>query len=111
MSTKENVDIAVAEKVKIDEPSQYDVIVHNNDYTSYQEVILVLTQAFSMDETQALNVAHKVDAEGKGLCGTYSKEIADMKLVIVDMVKETLINFLPHRSREIRMLEFTVEKA
>jgi ATP-dependent Clp protease adaptor protein ClpS len=111
MSTKHDSDIAVSEKTEIQEPSQYDVIVHNNDYTSYDEVILILAQAFGMSEEEAYNIACKVDAEGKGICGTYSKEVAKMKLVIVETVKEGLVNMFPGRSEQIRMLKFTIEKS
>jgi ATP-dependent Clp protease adaptor protein ClpS len=113
MATKQaNVtDIAVAEKEKIKEPSKYDVVVHNNDYTSYEEVIVILSNSFDMSHKEALGVANKVHTEGKGRCGTYSKEVAEMKLVLVSTIKESLVQMFPHRSREIRMLNFTVEKA
>ncbi len=104
-------DVVVAEKQKIKEPSQYDVIVHNNDHTSYDEVIIILSQAFETSHEEALAVARKVDTEGKGRCGTYSKEVAEMKLVIVGMVKDSLIQMFPHRQQQITMLKFTVEKS
>jgi ATP-dependent Clp protease adaptor protein ClpS len=113
MATKQvNVtDIAVAEKEKIKEPSKYDVVVHNNDYTSYEEVIIILSNAFEMDHQEALSVANKVHTEGRGKCGTYSKEVAEMKLVLISTIKETLVQMIPTRSREIKMLNFTIEKA
>jgi ATP-dependent Clp protease adaptor protein ClpS len=113
MATKrENAtDIAVAEKEKIKEPSKFDVIVHNNDYTSYEEVIIILSNAFEMNHQEALGVANKVHTEGKGRCGTYSKEVAEMKLVLVSTIKETMVQMFPQRSREIKMLNFTIEKA
>lgn len=110
-STEEESDIAVAEKEVIKEPSLYNVIVHNNDKTSYDEVILVLSQAFEMSHAEALSVATNVDTKGKGICGTYSKEIADMKLILVDTIKKQLIQMMPMRAQEITMLKFTVEKA
>ena len=110
-STEQESDIAVEEKEKIKEPSQYNVIVHNNDYTSYEEVILILAQAFEMTNDEALQVARTVDTEGKGVCGTYSKEIAEMKLLLVDVIKEQLIQLMPIRMQEISMLKFTIEKA
>jgi ATP-dependent Clp protease adaptor protein ClpS len=110
-NTDHESDVAVAEKIEIKEPSQYDVIVHNNDYTSYDEVILIISQSFEMSHQESLEIARKVDAEGRGLCGTYSKEIADMKIVIINMVKDSLIRMFPQRQREITMLKFTVEKS
>ena len=113
MTTKKAIetDIAVAEKESIKEPSKYDVIVHNNDHTSYDEVIVILSNAFEMSYPEALNVANKVHSEGRGRCGTYSKEVAEMKLVVVDTIKSTLIQMIPQRAREIKMLAFSIEKA
>lgn len=109
--TQKDSDIAVEEKTKLKEPSQYDVIVHNNDHTSYDEVILILSQAFELTHDDALEVAKEVDSNGKGICGTYSKEVADMKLVVVGMIKEHMIQLMPMRSDQINMLKFTVEKS
>jgi ATP-dependent Clp protease adaptor protein ClpS len=104
-------DIAIAEKEKIKEPSKYDIVVYNNDYTSYEEVIVILCNAFEMSNKEALEVANKVNSEGRGRCGTYSKEVAEMKLVLISTIKETLIQMIPQRSKEIKMLVFTIEKA
>lgn len=106
-----NSDIVVKEKVKLKEPSEYNVIVHNNDYTSYDEVIIILSQAFELTHNDALEVAKKVDSIGQGICGTYSKEVAEMKLVVVEMIKEHVIQLMPLRRGEINMLKFTVEKS
>ena len=108
-STVHESDIAVKERFK--EPSEYNVVVHNNDHTSYEEVIMILSQAFELTSDEALEVAKKVDDTGKGICGVYSKEIAEMKILLVDMVKEQLIQLMPTRSQEIIMLQFTIEKA
>lgn len=104
-------DVAIAEKEEIKEPSQYDVIVYDNDHTSYEEVILILSQAFEMSHDEALQVATKVHQEGRGKCGSYSKEIADMKLILVSTIKESMVQMFPSRALEIRMLKFTVQKA
>lgn len=110
-STKHSGDTAVAEKQELKEPSQYNVIVYNNDYTSYEEVIFVVSKSFEMTEQDAYNLARTVDTQGKGICGTYSKEIAETKLDIVDLIKKSLISIIPFRAREIEMLEFSMEKA
>lgn len=109
--TKELTDVAIAEKESISEPSKYDVIVHNNDHTSYDEVIIILSNAFEMNYQEALGVANMVNSEGKGKCGTYSKEIAEMKIVLVNTIKESLVQIIPQRAKEIKMLLFTIEKA
>lgn len=110
-STDKESDIVVEEKEKFDKPSDYNVVIHNNDYTSYEEVIIIVSQAFNMTNDQAFQVASTVDKAGKGICGTFSKEVAEMKLLIVDTIKQQLIQMLPHRQQAITMLKFTIEKA
>jgi len=110
-STKRLTDIAVAEKEELKEPSQYDIIVHDNDYTSYEEVIMILSQAFDMNQNDALAIADKVNKEGKGKCGSFSKEVAEMKIILIGTLKESLVQLFPTRANEIRMLKFTVQKA
>lgn len=107
---KEATDIAIEEKESIKEPSKYDVIVHNNEQTSYDEVIIILSNAFELTYQQALDLANAVHTNGKGRCGTYSREVAEMKLVLVSTIKESLAQIVPQRAREIRMLLFTIEK-
>lgn len=108
-SVSESSDVAVAEKIKIKEPSQYNIIVHNNHETSYQEVVYILSKAFEMTEVKAFDVAKMVDTTGKGVCGTYSKEVAETKLFLVDMIKNSLISMIPDRAIQIEILEFTME--
>ena len=110
-STAQSDSIAIAEKQEIKEPSLYNVVVHNNDDTSYEEVVYIVSKAFEMTENEAFEVAKKVDSVGKGVCGTYSKEIAETKLYLTDMIKESLITLLPHRVFQIKILKFTMEKA
>jgi len=105
-------DIATAEKEELKEPSKYNVVVHNNDNTSIQEVVLILSQVFEMSEGDAVGIANTVHSKGRGICGTYiSREIADMKLMLVEAVKNQLIQLIPHRVQAIRELKFTVEKS
>lgn len=110
-STVQSEDTAVAEKQELKEPSQYHVIVHDNDDTSYDEVVYIISKAFEMEEDQAFDIAKRVDTAGRGICGTYSKEIAETKIMLTDMIKESLLSILPHRGRQIKMLKFTMEKA
>ena len=110
-STKQQGDVVVAEKQEIKEPSQYNVIVHNNDDTSYDEVVYIVSNAFEMSEQEALDIAHRVHNVGKGVCGTYSKEIAETKIYLTEMIKDSLVSMLPYRARAIKKLQFTMEKA
>lgn len=111
MSTKTNENIFVAEKVKIDKPNKYNVVIHDNPLTSFEEVIFIVSRCFEKTEQEAEAIAGIVHVEKRGICGSYDKEIAESKLVIVDLAKQYLINHIPQRTTGIGALKFTLEKA
>jgi len=75
---------AVQEAVpKIAEPPKYAVILHNDDYTTMEFVIEVLTVDFSKPSEEAVGLMLKVHQEGKAVAGIYSLEIAESKIVKV----------------------------
>lgn len=108
MSTQS--DTAVIERQKIKEPSKYKVVVHDNPYTSFDEVIFILSRCFNKSEDEAQQIANKVHLEKKGICGVYSKEVAESKLDLVDMAKQFLIMNFRHRESAIIALKFTLEE-
>lgn len=108
MSTQTNS--AVIERQKIKEPSKYNVVIHDNPFTSFDEVIFIVSRCFNKTEKQAMEIANKVHLEKRGVCGTYTKEIAETKLVMVDMAKRILIDNFRHRASAIEALKFTLEE-
>jgi ATP-dependent Clp protease adaptor protein ClpS len=111
MSTKIQEDIAVIEKVKLKEPVNYNVIIHDNPHTSFEEVIFIVSRCFEKTELEAEKLAHIVNTEKRGVCGTYSREIAESKLATVDLAKQYLISCFPNRVQAITVLKFTLEEA
>lgn len=111
MSTKIQDDVAVIDKVKIKEPVNYNVIIHDNPLTSFEEVIFVVSRCFEKTEQEAEKIAHIVNNDKRGICGTYTKEIAENKLVIVELAKQHLMVNFPTRAKAIQVLKFTLEKA
>lgn len=73
------------EKPKLQPPKQYKVIVVNDDYTPMEFVVQVLMMFFGMDHAKATRVMMSVHTKGRGVCGTFSHEIAETK---VDQVNE-----------------------
>ena len=79
MST--DTDINIDEKIKqtVKEPSNYNVIMINDDATPMEWVIEILTKIFKHSETTAKNLTLTIHNEGAGIAGTYTYEIAEQK--------------------------------
>jgi ATP-dependent Clp protease adaptor protein ClpS len=60
-------------------PPMYVVVLMNDDYTPMDFVILILQQYFAMNLDQATEVMLTVHYEGKGVAGTYPRDIAETK--------------------------------
>lgn len=111
MSTKINDNISIIEKIKIKEPIKFNVVIHDNPVTSFEEVIFVVSRCFEKTEQEAEKIAAIVHEEKRGVCGTYHKEIAESKLIIVGLAKQYLMNHFPSRATSINALRFTIEEA
>jgi len=77
--------IAIApEKSKLAQPPLYKVVLINDDYTPMDFVVEVLRAFFNMNVEKATQVMLKVHTEGKGVCGVYSKDVAETKAAQVN---------------------------
>lgn len=75
MSTKTET----VEQVKIKFPSMYNVVLLNDDRTTMEFVVMILIEIFDQDQKAAVETMMAVHNEGKGVAGTYTKEIAEQK--------------------------------
>lgn len=108
MSTQ--LDSAVIERVKVKEPAKYNIIAYDNPLTSFEEVIYIFMKCFNHSKEEALLLAMQINNKGSAVCGTYSKEMADMKLNLIQLTKQVLINKYPDRAVAINELKFTIEE-
>jgi|TARA_R110000868_G_scaffold180962_1_gene421678 ATP-dependent Clp protease adaptor protein ClpS len=67
------------EKIKIEEPSKYDVLFLNDEVTTFEFVVKVLMQIFGKTTDQAIEITKQIHEKGKGVVGTYLHEIAEQK--------------------------------
>ena len=77
---------AVVEKVRpmLKKPPLYKVVLLNDDFTPMDFVIIVLETFFGMGREQATRVMLKVHTEGKGVCGVFTRDIAETKAAQVN---------------------------
>ena len=71
-------------KPKLKRPPLYKVILLNDDYTPMEFVVQVLEIFFAMPRELAMRVMLQVHLQGKGICGTYTREIAETKVAQVN---------------------------
>ena len=74
------IGIATKTRAKPKKPSQFKVLMLNDDYTPMEFVVLVLKRFFNMDLEQATRVMLHVHQKGVGVCGIFPYEIAETKV-------------------------------
>jgi|APHig6443717497_1056834.scaffolds.fasta_scaffold239933_2 ATP-dependent Clp protease adaptor protein ClpS len=62
------------------EPRRYKVLLHNDDYTTMDFVVMVLRRVFHKNEPEAMRIMWAVHKQGLGLCGIYTAEVAETKV-------------------------------
>ncbi len=75
-----DIGIAVKTRAKSKKPSQYKVLMLNDDYTPMEFVVLVLKRFFSMNMDEATRVMLHVHQKGVGVCGIFTYEVAETKV-------------------------------
>ncbi len=71
------------------EPEMWDVVLHNDDYTTKAFVVEVLRKVFRKSAVEATQLMMRVHKHGRGVIGTYTWDIAQSKVAKVhDMAKK-----------------------
>lgn len=71
-------------KPKLRRPPMFKVVLINDDYTPMEFVVHILEIYFGMNRERATHIMLNVHTQGKGLCGTYPRDIAETKVVQVN---------------------------
>ena len=66
-------------KRKLERPPLYDVLLHNDDYTTQEFVVYVLMKYFQHDGVTARKIMLHVHTRGIGVAGIYPFEVAETK--------------------------------
>ncbi len=65
-------------------PPRYKVVILNDDYTPMEFVVEVLELFFAMDRERATRIMLHVHTRGKGICGVYTRDVAETKAAQVN---------------------------
>lgn len=78
-------DVAVQEeKPRLKRPPMFKVVMLNDDYTPMDFVVEILEMFFSKSREQATRIMLEVHTQGKGVCGIFSRDIAETKAAQVN---------------------------
>lgn len=69
---------------KLKQPKKYKVVLLNDDYTPMEFVVDVLKHFFHFNEELAMQVMLQVHIVGKGICGVFTRDIAETKVAMVN---------------------------
>ncbi len=74
---------------KLSPPPMFQVVLLNDDYTPMDFVVEVLRVFFGMSQERAVQVMLHVHTRGKGVCGVFSREVAETKVAHVNEYART----------------------
>jgi ATP-dependent Clp protease adaptor protein ClpS len=72
--------LAVEARPEVTRPPLYQVVLLNDDYTPMDFVVEVLQVFFSLNRERATQVMLHVHTRGKGVCGVFTREVAETKV-------------------------------
>jgi ATP-dependent Clp protease adaptor protein ClpS len=71
-------------KPEVTRPPLYQVVLLNDDFTPMDFVVEVLQVFFALNREKATQVMLHVHTRGKGVCGVYTREVAESKVTQVN---------------------------
>jgi ATP-dependent Clp protease adaptor protein ClpS len=80
---REESGLATAQKPTVKRPRRFKVLLHNDDYTTMDFVVDVLVTFFQKTQTEATAIMLNVHHKGHGVCGVFTREIAETKVAQV----------------------------
>jgi len=65
---------------QIREPKKYHVYMLDDDYTTWDFCLRIITSVFHTSVEEADKITQDIHTKGKGHCGTYTYEVAETKV-------------------------------
>jgi len=72
--------VAIKERPRTKKPPMYKVLLHNDDYTTKEFVVMILQSIFNLSEGESTRVMLHVHNNGVGVAGVYTYEVAETKM-------------------------------
>ena len=72
--------VALEDEREVKTPRMYRVLVHNDDYTTMEFVVMCLMTVFHHAEQEAVRIMLQVHQQGTGLAGVYTHEVAEARV-------------------------------
>ena len=72
-------EVITQEKIELKKPKLFKVILLNDDYTPMEYVVNLIKIVFRKNESEAVNIMLMVHKKGSGVCGIFTKEVAETK--------------------------------
>jgi ATP-dependent Clp protease adaptor protein ClpS len=69
---------------QVKKPPLFKVLILNDDYTPMEFVVQVLEDFFNMDREKATRVMLHVHTRGMGVCGVFTRDVAETKVTQVN---------------------------
>ncbi|PHR55450.1 MAG: ATP-dependent Clp protease adaptor ClpS [Arcobacter sp.] len=69
---------------QLDEPKRYIVFMLNDDYTSWDFCLRIISSVFHKTIEEADAITNEIHTKGRGFCGIYPYEIAETKARAVE---------------------------
>lgn len=90
-----NTDLLERPVTAVARPPMYRVLLHNDDYTPVEFVLLVLSHVFEKSAAEAMDIMMKAHTKGVAIVGTYTHEVAETKVAQgMDMAKQADVPLL-----------------
>ena len=75
--------VIVKTRRKVKRPRLFNVVMHNDDYTTMDFVVHILIDIFHKSHAEATFIMLTIHRQGIGACGEYSRDVAETKVAQV----------------------------
>ncbi|OPZ76290.1 MAG: ATP-dependent Clp protease adapter protein ClpS [Alphaproteobacteria bacterium ADurb.Bin438] len=74
---------------KVKKPQMYKVVMLNDDFTPMDFVVDVVCKVFKKTVIEATEIMLNIHKKGSGICGVYTYEIAETKVMeVIDLARK-----------------------